>query len=82
MSIVEGKTSPERIHLVVSTLVPSGTGGVRRSTTVTCVEGYLFAIANAVESPNTPAPIMITVPGTEVCLDDVEFGIDADMSTC
>lgn len=57
---------PERMHLVVSTLVPSSTGGVRRSTTVTFVNGYLFAIASAVDSPNTPAPMMITERGKEL----------------
>jgi hypothetical protein len=37
--------------------------------TVTFVEGCLFAIANAVDSPNTPAPIMMTVAGKDFCAE-------------
>lgn len=55
---------PDLMHLVVSTLVPSGTGGVRRSTTMTLVAGYLSARARAVERPKIPAPMIMTFPGT------------------
>jgi hypothetical protein len=52
------------MHRVVSTLVPSTTGGVIRSMTVTFVEGYLAAKANAVDKPKTPAPMIMTSSGT------------------
>jgi hypothetical protein len=70
---------PERMHLVVSTLVPSGTGGVRRSTTVTFVEGYLFAIANAVDNPNTPAPMMTTECGKELAGEAGSAELESDI---
>lgn len=51
------------MHLVVSTLVPSGTGGVKRSTIVTLVEGCRLAMATAVDKPKMPAPMIITSDG-------------------
>lgn len=65
---------PERIHLVVSTLVPSSTGGVNRSMTVTLVDGCRLEIASAVERPKTPAPMMMTDAGK------VFEDADSDMS--
>lgn len=59
------------MHLVVSTLDPSATGGVSRSITVTCVEGCRFVMASAVDNPKTPAPMMITVFGNDVWEDIV-----------
>ena len=50
---------------VVSTLLPSSTGGVSRSTMVTLVEGWRRAMANAVDRPKTPAPTMMTDSGDE-----------------
>lgn len=51
---------PERMHRVVSTLLPSITGGVSRSMTVMAVSGYRLAMARAVDRPNMPAPIIMT----------------------
>jgi hypothetical protein len=57
---------PGRRILLVSTLVPSDTGGMSRSMTVTFVLGYRRAMTNAEERPKTPAPTMITEVGKEV----------------
>lgn len=70
--------SPARMQRVVSTLLPSMTGGVSRSTTVTDVDGYRFAMASAVERPNMPAPTIITVAGNGLpgrSPDDFGFGL-------
>lgn len=51
------------MHLVVSTLVPSSTGGVWRSMIVTRAEGWRRAIASAVDSPKIPAPTIMIDSG-------------------
>lgn len=51
------------MHRVVSTLDPSSTGGVRRSMTVTLVDGWRREMARAVERPKIPAPMTIMLEG-------------------
>lgn len=65
---------------MVSTLVPSTTGGVNLSMMVTVVDGYLLEMESAAESPNIPAPIMITLGGKELQVCSAVESCSPDMA--